>query len=70
MSDNANLQDLYFFTVRSGCDIEKGRTRLSTLNRIGNLKKYQIYSERGGKVFTELYQEIDPAVTKFIELTE
>lgn len=70
MNKQNNLQDLYFFTVSNGVDLEKGRTRLSTLNRVGTLAKYQVYSERNGKIFSEIYKEIDPAVAKFIELTE
>ncbi len=64
------LQAVYYLAVRSGCSLEKNRTTLSYIPAIGTLTRYQIWSERNGKVFTEIYPEIDPAVKKFIELTE
>lgn len=64
------LQAVYYLAIRSGCNLEKTRTSLSYIPSIGTLKRYQIWNERNGKVFTEIYSEIDPAVKKFIELTE
>lgn len=64
------LQAVYYLTIRAGCSLEKNRTSLSYIPAIGTLTRYQIWSERNGKVFTEVYSEIDPAVRKFIELTE
>ncbi len=64
------LQDLLYFTVAEGINLEKNRTTLNILQRAGNLKRYQVWNDKHGKVFTQIYDEIDPAVTEFIRLSE
>ena len=65
-----NLQDLLYFTVAAGFNLEKNRVNLCHIPSIGTIKRYQVWSNRGQDVVTQIYSEIDPAVTKFIELSE
>ncbi len=65
-----NLQDILYYAVCAGVNLEKNRTTLHYIPSVGTTKRYQVWSERKGEFYTECFYEIDPAVTKFIELSE
>ncbi len=65
----STLHEACYVSLVNGIILEKNRVVLSKLNRIGTLKPYQVYSDRNGKTYTELFSEIDPAVEKFLEIS-
>lgn len=63
-----NIQDLLYFTVRAGFNLEKNRVSLTHIK--GIIPRYQVWSNRKENTETKVYTEIDPAVERFIELSQ
>jgi hypothetical protein len=61
------MKNAYFFALLDGATVIKNKV---TLCRIyGVITRYQVYSERGGKHYNELFADIDEAIEKFMELS-
>lgn len=65
----SELHESLCLAVKNGVVLEKNKVILSTIHRIGKLGSFQIWSERFGKTYTEIYKELDPAIIKFLELS-
>lgn len=65
-----NLQDILYYAVCAGVNLEKNRTTLYYMPSIGTIKRYQVWCDRRGEFYANSFYEIDPAVSKFIELSE
>lgn len=64
------LQDILYYAVCAGINLEKNRTTLTYIPSVGTIKRFQVWCDRGGEFYTECFHEIDPAVSKFLELSK
>ena len=63
------LHDSLYHAVQNGIVIEKNRVVLCNISALGTLRRFQVHSDRASKYYSEIFQEIDPAITKFLELS-
>ena len=65
--------NLYSWCLHEGVDLEYGKLSLCDLRNfhysdVKNNRKYQVCYEDGKNSFTMIYEDVDKAVEKFIEL--
>lgn len=64
---------IYKWLLDEGCSIEYGRLSLCDLtnfrhSNVYDNRRYQVHSEDSKYPWSKIYDEIEPAVNKFIEL--
>jgi hypothetical protein len=64
------LQDILYYAVCAGVNLEKNRTTLHYIPSVGDIRRYQVECNRKGTFYSECFREIDPAVRKFLELSK
>lgn len=62
------LHEVYFLAASSGVTLEKNRVTL--YRHRGCVSRWQVYSERAGKQYNDVFQELDRAVEIFVELSQ
>lgn len=62
-------RECYFIAVADGATVERNRVTICSIPSLGNITRYQVYTNQRGQDFCKMYKEIDAAVDKFMELS-
>lgn len=68
MSIQETMHHVYYMAALDGAILEKNRVTL--YRHRGLSPRWQVYSERAGKKFDEVFIELDAAVDNFMELSQ
>jgi len=65
--------NLYAWCLHEGLSLEYGKLSLCDLrnfnySQVKNNRKYQVHCEEHNNIFSLIYDELEPAIEKFIEL--
>lgn len=65
---NEIMRHVYYMAALDGATLEKNRVTL--YRHRGLISRWQVYSERAGKKFDNIYIELDAAVDEFMSLSK